>query len=127
MKVLVVDDSAMARRMIINVLKRAGMENVQQANDGQEALSYISTNEYQLILMDWNMPNMTGIEAVEKIREKDQTTPIIMVTGLGDEHHVKEAIKKGVNNFIIKPFLPDKAISIIKDTLKQFQTTNKAN
>lgn len=117
MKALIVDDSALARRTIIQALKQVGFEEFEEAADGTEAVDKASNTEFRVIMMDWNMPQMDGIEAVRLIREQKNKTPIIMVTGLGDEHHVKEAIKMGVNNFIVKPFRPEKAATIIQDTL----------
>lgn len=117
MKVLVVDDSALARKTLRNALKALGIEQIIEAKDGLEALQEALTNPYDLILMDWNMPRMDGIEAVDKIREMKLSVPIIMVTGLGDEYHVREAIAKGVNNFLLKPFKMEKAMTVIQDTL----------
>lgn len=117
MKALIVDDSALARRTIMQALKQVGFDEFEEAADGTEAVDMVSKAAYQVIMMDWNMPQMDGIEAVRLIREQDAKTPIIMCTGLGDEHHVKEAIKMGVNNFIVKPFRPEKAAGIIQDTL----------
>ena len=80
MRALVVDDSAVMRKVLIGALGRANITEVDQAADGLEAVSATDSQEYGLILMDWNMPNMLGIDAVKAIREKGKTMPIIMVT-----------------------------------------------
>jgi CheY-like chemotaxis protein len=118
MKALVVDDSALARNIIASTLEEVGITEVDLAKDGTESIELVQSNRYDIIFMDWNMPVMQGIEAVKEIRHQGITTPIIMVTGLGDEFHVKEAIGAGVNNYLIKPFKAETAIEKIKETLK---------
>ncbi|RJP34184.1 MAG: response regulator [Candidatus Omnitrophota bacterium] len=117
MKALVVDDSALARTVLLNACSRVGIQSIDQAFDGKMALEYVTKNNYNIIFMDWNMPNMLGIEAVKKIREMGRNIPIIMVTGLSDRIHVSEAMKAGVNNYLIKPFKPETAIEKIQETL----------
>lgn len=104
MKVLLVDDS----RTIRNIQKRAfaklGWEDVSEAGDGVEALQLLEQSRPDIVLVDWNMPNMDGITLVRKIRETDQTLPLIMCTTESEKARVVEAIQAGVNNYLIKPF-----------------------
>ncbi len=117
MKALVVDDSAVMRKVLIGALTRAGIEDVDQAADGKEAVSAVAAEEYGLVLMDWNMPNMLGIDAVKEIRANGGTVPIIMVTTEAEKSRVVEALKAGANNYIIKPFEPKAIIAKIEQVL----------
>jgi two-component system chemotaxis response regulator CheY len=108
MKVLVVDDSSTMRRIIANVLKEAGDYDAIEACDGVDAL--VKLNEHadiQLILTDWNMPNMNGLDFLTKVRETDKAVPIVMITTEAEKSNVLVAIKAGANNYIVKPFTPD--------------------
>jgi len=107
MKILVVDDSSTMRRIIKNTLHRLGFSDILEAADGLEACEQYAENEdIDLIITDWNMPNMNGLEFVKKVRAEDQDTPIIMVTTEGGKKEVITALKAGVNNYIVKPFTP---------------------
>jgi len=117
MKALVVDDSAVMRKVLIGALGRANIESVDQAADGKEAVDAVQANDYGLVLMDWNMPNMLGIDAVKAIRELGKTMPIIMVTTEAEKSRVIEALKAGANNYIIKPFEPATIVSKIQEVL----------
>lgn len=108
MKALVVDDSNTMRRILSNILKDVGFEDVQEANDGKEAVAKVGEADYNLVLMDWNMPVMSGIEALTEIRSQGHTVPIVMVTTEAEKSRVMEALKAGANNYIIKPFSSDK-------------------
>lgn len=104
MKVLVVDDSATMRRIIVNNLQAAGYEDIVQAGNGLEALSNMAGVE--MILTDWNMPVMDGLSLVKEIRKNPAfgNVPIVMVTTEGAQEEVIEALKQGVNDYIVKPF-----------------------
>lgn len=117
MKALVVDDSAVMRKVLIGALTRADITDVEQAGDGVEAVSMVGKADYDIILMDWNMPNMLGIDAVKAIRAAGKTTPIIMVTTEAEKTRVIEALKAGANNYIIKPFEPATIVEKIKEVL----------
>jgi two-component system chemotaxis response regulator CheY len=119
MKALVVDDSVVMRRILMQVLNKVGYTEVDQAPDGKEAVVAATAFDYDVILMDWNMPNMTGIDAARAIRQKGKKTPIIMVTTEAEKTRVLEALKAGVNNYIIKPFEPDAAVTKIKEVLEK--------
>jgi len=119
MKALVVDDSAVMRKVVIGALARADITDVDQAADGQEAVDMAKDADYGLVLMDWNMPNMLGIDAVKVIRENGAKMPIIMVTTEAEKTRVVEALKAGANNYIIKPFEPATIVEKIKDVLEK--------
>jgi two-component system chemotaxis response regulator CheY len=109
MKVLIVDDSAVMRKVIIRELTKCGVETgaITEASDGLEGLEAASKDSFDLILMDWNMPGMLGIDVVRKLREVGVTTPIMMVTTEGEKTNVVIAIQAGANNYLVKPFSPE--------------------
>lgn len=117
MKVLVVDDSVVMRKVLIGALRQAQIEDVDQAGDGAEAVRAVEGATYDLILMDWNMPNMLGIDALKAIRAAGHTMPVIMVTTEAEKARVLDAIKAGASNYIIKPFEPNTIVSKIQDVL----------
>jgi len=117
MKALVVDDSAVMRKVMAGALARAGIEDVAQAADGKEAVDAAMAEEFGLILLDWNMPNMLGIDALKAIRAAGRTVPIIMVTTEAERTRVIEALKVGANNYVIKPFEPAAIVTKIQETL----------
>ena len=106
MPILIVDDYATMIRIIRNLLKQLGFDNVDDAADGTQALERISEKTYGLIISDWNMEPMTGYELLKKVRAEAQTarTPFIMVTAESKTENVIAAKKAGVNNYIVKPF-----------------------
>ncbi len=109
MKILLVDDSNTMRRIQRNTLTSLGFTEVDEAEDGAEAVKKIPGGGYNLVLMDWNMPNMTGIEALKAIRADPATAtlPVIMVTSESEKTRILEAIQAGATNYIVKPFTPD--------------------
>ncbi|MHB1664221.1 MAG: chemotaxis response regulator CheY [bacterium] len=106
MKILVVDDFSTMRRIIKNILKQIGFTDIDEAENGQVALSKINDNSYDLVVSDWNMPEMTGIELLKAVRASEaiKDTPFLMVTAEAKKENVVEAVKAGVNNYIVKPF-----------------------
>jgi two-component system, chemotaxis family, chemotaxis protein CheY len=106
MSVLVVDDYSTMIRIIRNLLKQLGFENVDDASDGTVALEKMRTQKYGLIISDWNMEPMTGYELLQKVRnDRDLCeTPFIMITAESKTENVIAAKKAGVNNYIVKPF-----------------------
>ncbi len=109
MKVLVVDDFATMRRIVKGVLKQIGFSNIVEAEDGSAALETLKKEKVGLIVSDWNMPNMTGLDLLRAVRADDglKETPFIMVTAEGQKENVIEAVKAGVSNYIVKPFTPE--------------------
>ena len=106
MPILVVDDYQTMIRIIRNLLKQLGFEDVDDASDGSAALSKLKDKRYGLVISDWNMEPMTGYELLKEVRSDDQlrTTPFIMVTAESKTENVIAAKKAGVNNYIVKPF-----------------------
>lgn len=109
MKLLVVDDSSTMRRIIKNTLARLNYKDVVEGEHGLEAWEYLDSNaDIDMLITDWNMPEMNGLELVKKVRadERFVDMPIIMVTTEGGKTEVITALKAGVNNYIVKPFTP---------------------
>ena len=106
MHILIVDDYKTMLRIIRNLLKQLGFENVDEATDGTAALRKIRERPYGLVISDWNMESMTGIELLREVRadEKVKGTPFIMVTAESKTENVIAAKQAGVNNYIVKPF-----------------------
>lgn len=106
---LVIDDSSTMRRIITNTLTRQGVEHVLQAEDGKQALAIYKENKERIkvILTDWNMPVMNGLEFINEVRKEDKDTPIVMITTEGGKREVITALKAGANQYIVKPFTPD--------------------
>jgi two-component system chemotaxis response regulator CheY len=120
MNIMLVDDSRTMRNIQKNVLKTLGEHTIAEAGDGVEALTHIAAGgKYDIILVDWNMPNMDGLSFVKRVREKDKATPIVMVTTEAEKTRIVDAIKAGVNNYVIKPFTPDSLLERIKQTLEK--------
>ena len=109
MKVLVVDDFATMRRIVKGVLKQLGFSNIVEAEDGTAALDALKKEKVGLIVSDWNMPKMTGLDLLKAVRSDEglKETPFIMVTAEGQKENVIEAVKAGVSNYIVKPFTPE--------------------
>jgi two-component system chemotaxis response regulator CheY len=106
MRILIVDDSSTMRRIIGNVVQQLGIkkDNFDEAVDGLDAWNQFQQNQYDVVLTDWNMPNMNGLELVKKIRSVNKKIPIVMITTEGGKGEVITALKAGVNNYIVKPF-----------------------
>jgi len=109
-KILVVDDSPTMLRILANTLEKAGYPNIVQAENGTEGLAILAKDlEVNLILSDWNMPEMTGLEFLSKVKssEKTKAIPFIMVTSRNVKEDILQAIKLGARDYIVKPFTVD--------------------
>jgi two-component system chemotaxis response regulator CheY len=109
LKLLVVDDSSTMRRIIKNTLARLGYKDVLEGEDGLQGWNVLNENpDLGMLITDWNMPEMNGLELVKKVRAdaRFKDLPIIMVTTEGGKAEVITALKAGVNNYIVKPFTP---------------------
>jgi len=118
MKILLVDDSRTMRNIQKKILDTVGPHEFAEAGDGVEALSAIAAGgPFDIVLVDWNMPNMDGLTLVKNVREKDKRTPMVMVTTEAEKTRVVDAIKAGVNNYVVKPFTPEALLERVKQTL----------
>ena len=121
MKILTVDDFSTMRRIIRNMLRQLGYNNVVEAEDGAEALSLLQREKVDFVISDWNMPNMNGLDLLKAIRADDnlKPLPVLLVTAEALKENVVEALKAGVNNYVIKPFtaetLKEKIDAIFKE------------
>ncbi|MCB1562232.1 MAG: response regulator [Alphaproteobacteria bacterium] len=123
MNVLIVDDYNTMLRIIKNLLKQLGFNNVDEATDGAMALEKIKNKPYGLVISDWNMEPMTGIQLLRSIRgsgESYKDVPFIMITAESKTENVVEAKKAGVNNYIVKPFNAETLKSKIVAVLGEF-------
>jgi two-component system chemotaxis response regulator CheY len=105
LKILVVDDMATARKIIKNILGQLGYWNVEEAGDGRQALDRLRHQSFDLVISDWGMPKMTGVDLVQSMRQDPglRATPFLMVTPEAEQAKVLEAIKAGVNGYIVSP------------------------
>ncbi|RUL76160.1 chemotaxis response regulator CheY [Dyella choica] len=108
MKILVVDDFSTMRRIVRNLLVELGFSNplIQEADDGHNAMAMLKANSFDMVVTDWNMPNMTGIELLQAIRAepKLKSLPVLMVTAENNREQIIAAAQAGVNGYIVKPF-----------------------
>jgi two-component system, chemotaxis family, chemotaxis protein CheY len=106
MNILVVDDFSTMRRIITNVLKQLGYENILEAEDGTKALTILESQHVDFVITDWNMPQMSGLDLLKAIRaSKDRKNiPVLMVTAEAMQENIIAAAQAGVNNYIVKPF-----------------------
>ena len=121
MKILTVDDFSTMRRIIRNMLRQLGYTNILEAEDGAEALSLLQREKVDFVISDWNMPNMSGLDLLKAIRadENLKPIPVLLVTAEALKENVVEAVKAGVNNYVVKPFtaetLKEKIDAIFKE------------
>ncbi|MGQ9485441.1 MAG: response regulator [Desulfosoma sp.] len=106
MKVLVVDDFATMRRIVKNILRELDFKDIVEAENGAAAVKILESQDIDLIVSDWNMPKMTGLELLKWVRanEKTKDLPFLMVTAEAQKENVVEAVKAKVSNYIVKPF-----------------------
>lgn len=117
MRIFIIDDSKTMRNIQKGTLAQLGYKEFEEAGDGQDALSKVDAFNPDLILVDWNMPVMDGITFVKQYRARGRKTPIIMVTTEAEKSRVMDAIKAGVNNYVVKPFTPEGLNQKVNETL----------
>lgn len=124
MKILVVDDFSTMRRIVRNLLKELGFANVHEAEDGVDALAKLRGGDFEFIVSDWNMPNMSGIDLLRAVRA-DPTLkhlPLLMVTAEAKRENIIEAAQAGASGYVVKPFT---AATLDEKLQKIFQTMQK--
>lgn len=106
MRILVVDDFPTMRRIVRSLLKELGFENVEEAEDGQEALTKLRTGGFEFVVSDWNMPNLDGLEMLKEIRQDAalSSLPVLMVTAEAKKENIIAAAQAGANGYVVKPF-----------------------
>lgn len=116
-RILVVDDEEILRMLICDTLEDLGYD-IDEAEDGIEALKKISQQTYDLIILDYMMPNLSGLEVIEELAmEVKQNTPILMLTAKAQESDRQIALEKGANYFMSKPFSPIELLGLVEDIL----------
>jgi len=116
-KILVVDDFVTMRRIVKNLLKQLGYENIIEAEDGEQAYAKLKGGGFGFVVSDWNMPNLDGLGLVQKVRSDPElkALPFLMVTAEAEKEKVIEAIKAGVSNYVVKPFTAE----ILKEKIEK--------
>lgn len=119
LRTLIVDDMASMRLMIKTLLREHGIDNVVEASDGSKAVEALRGNRFQLIICDWDMPKMTGLEFLRHVRAEPDLAevPFIMLTAVANRDHVKSAIEAGVSDYLTKPFKPHDLLRKIQRVL----------
>lgn len=106
MSMLVVDDFPTMRRIVRSLLKELGFTNVEEAEDGQDALNKLRTGKFEFVVSDWNMPNLDGLDMLKQIRADDNLKhlPVLMVTAEAKKENIIAAAQAGANGYVVKPF-----------------------
>ena len=106
MKILIVDDFSTMRRIIKNLLRDLGFTNTQEADDGATALPILKSGDFDFLVTDWNMPDMTGIDLLKQVRADKNlgALPVLIVTAEAKREQIIEAAQAGVNGYVVKPF-----------------------
>jgi two-component system chemotaxis response regulator CheY len=106
LKILVVDDFPTMRRIVRNLLKELGFENVDEAEDGQVALDKLRSGAFQFVVSDWNMPNLDGLSMLQQIRADPKLAklPVLMVTAEAKKENIVAAAQAGASGYVVKPF-----------------------
>jgi two-component system chemotaxis response regulator CheY len=114
LRVMIVDDALFMRNMLKDICVRAGFEVVAEADNGEIALELFRTHRPELVTMDIVMPRRSGIEALQDIMAEDPQARVVMVSALGQDSLVLEAVEAGARDFIVKPFKEEKVIDVIR-------------
>lgn len=120
MKVLIVEDVQNMRQVIKKIVQSLGIHTIDEACNGMQALNYLTKNKYNLVITDWIMPKISGIELAQYIKKSRATkdTLVIMLTGQSSKEDLSEAIKCGVDGYLIKPISPLKLKNQLQKVLK---------
>ena len=121
-RVLVADDSSVIRKIIGDMLRDFGVKEIVEVANGNEAVKAFEQEEFDLVVSDWQMPGMCGLEVIEAIRATGSDVPIIMVTATGIKHeHVVDAIEAGASDYLLKPFNP----AVLREKLGKYCRQSK--
>lgn len=120
-KILIADDQKSLRDMIRFILQDAGLPDVKEVPDGEEALAELQQSSFDLLISDWNMPRLDGIGLLKAVRAAPalKSLPVIMLTGASSREHVVEAVKLGVSGFVKKPFDPDVLLAAVRRAIPE--------
>jgi len=120
-KILIADDIQMIRRALKTALLKAGFTGITEAKNGVEVIEHLKQAEFDLIICDWEMPEMSGIETLRYVRQDDRhkDTPFVMVTSVAEAASIRQAVIDGVTDYIVKPVKPDLFIGKIMFILRQ--------
>lgn len=119
LKVMICDDSMLARKNLINVLKKCGVDNVIQVSDGQAAVDTYKAEKPDIVLLDVVMPVKDGITALKEIMEFDAAAVAVMVSSVGTQMHIREAVKTGARDFLQKPASLEQITSIVERVVRE--------
>ncbi len=119
MKILVVDDYEIVRKIHIHNLKKLDLTDVDEAGNGNTALKQVKENSYDLILLDWYMPDLTGLEVLQMIRQDGNQTPIVFCTDEANRDCISKARQEGANDYLTKPYSPSQFQETVKRVLLQ--------
>ncbi|MFH1076859.1 MAG: response regulator [Pseudomonadota bacterium] len=105
-KILIVDDFATMRKIVRNILRQLGFTNILEADDGSTALEVLKNEKVDLIMCDWNMPKVSGLQLLKQVRADPnlKDIPFLMVTAEAQKSNIVEAVQSGVTNYVVKPF-----------------------
>ncbi len=125
MKILVVDDFSTMRKIIKNLLRKLGYQEVHEAENGEVALEMLKSDNFNFILADWNMPKMNGLDLLKAIREdeKYKDIPFVMVTSEANKDNILKAVEAGADDYIVKPFNANDLKEKLKTVLNQLVKT----
>ena len=120
-KILIVDDAKSMRALLVAILREFGLTRIDEADDGEQAFHKIKASSYDLVLCDWEMPNMSGIDLLKKVRDDESINqvPFVMVTSLSNTDKVKQAIAVGTNDYVVKPINTETIMSKVADVLSR--------
>ena len=120
-KFLIVDDAGSMRALLAAILREFGISSIDEAADGEQAFRKIKQSKYDLVLCDWEMPNMSGIDLLQKVRDDESIgqVPFVMVTSLSNTDKVKQAIAVGTSDYVIKPITTETIMSKVVEILSK--------
>ncbi|MDH5445146.1 MAG: response regulator [Gammaproteobacteria bacterium] len=128
-KIIVIDDVQMIRRALKTTLLKAGVTGIEEAKNGAEAIERLKEQQFDLIICDWEMPLVTGLETLRFVRkdEKHKDTPFIMVTSVADPEKIRQAMTVGVTDYIVKPVKPDLFLGKVMFILQKIKAEKMKN